>query len=575
MRPLTQPFIRHHFVRAAHSHTPPANRRRDTLPTGNRYRHDPSLRADDPHIKRINKQSFDKQRAIEQLTRNAGTWQDRNRNNKTEISYTFKNNWDGTFNEHQRQEARRSMESWSDVANLAFTENGGHAEGRLSFAISKNVATAYGFYPSSHPEAGNTVYNPDRVTRHDLSHEIGHALGLSHPGNYDGHAHDGQRVYAEDSRAHTLMSYFDASSCGKRLDHSPKAPMMDGISAIQHKYGANYQTRREDNTYGFNSNTNRDYYSLKSDRDMAVFCIWDGGGNDTLDMSQYNRDQVLNLRAGSFSDVAGYTGNVSIARGCTIENAIAGHGNDVLIGNQAGNRLTGGAGGDRMRGAGGADTFVYNHVSDSLPENPDEIMDFTSGTDKIDVSRALKSAGLTTLSFVSAFSGIAGEGLLTYDEKSGNGSVSIDTTGDGKANLLINTHGQIKPQDILTAPDATPTPTPPATLMNTPLKPQRDTTGIQPHFIFNKASESGMANSRLLTHFVSGKDKIDLRGVQEEANTRFTLVKAFTGRIGDTVVKLNPQTQRYFIAVDLPGNRRTDFLVRSTQLIRAGDVIAG
>ncbi|MGK9608353.1 M10 family metallopeptidase C-terminal domain-containing protein, partial [Salmonella enterica subsp. enterica] len=84
--------------------------------------------------------------------------------------------------------------------------------------------------------------------------------------------------------------------------------------------------------------------------------------------------------------------------GCTIENAIGGSGADALIGNDEDNRLTGGASADRLRGGRGADSFVYHHASDSTPQNPDEIMDFTSGTDKIDVTGALRSAGLSSVS---------------------------------------------------------------------------------------------------------------------------------------------------------------------------------
>ncbi|MFX4336058.1 M10 family metallopeptidase C-terminal domain-containing protein, partial [Acinetobacter baumannii] len=61
--------------------------------------------------------------------------------------------------------------------------------------------------------------------------------------------------------------------------------------------------------------------------------------------------------------------NVAIAAGVTIENAVGGSGNDILIGNSANNLLTGGAGDDTLtggaaddtlQGGGGTDTAVYN-----------------------------------------------------------------------------------------------------------------------------------------------------------------------------------------------------------------------
>ncbi|MGB3124264.1 MAG: M10 family metallopeptidase C-terminal domain-containing protein [Pseudomonas sp.] len=409
---------------------------------------DPTLRADDPHITRINKQSFDKQRAVEQLTQSTGPWQDWNRNGKTEISYHFKNDAAGSFSDAQKHEARRSIQSWSDVANLSFTENGSRAEGRLSFRISNSEVAAQGFYPSPHVQGGDTVYNPNFVARTVITHEIGHTLGLTHPGHYNGQATEDQRVYAQDSKAHTVMSYFDAQGSGKQLGERPKAPMMDDISAIQHTYGANHQTRRENNTYGFNANNDRDYYTLKNHRDTAAFCIWDGAGNDTLDVSGYGNNQVINLKAGSFSDVGGLQGNVSIARGCTVENAIGGSGHDALIGNDADNRLTGGGGADRLRGGRGADTFVYHHASDSTPEAPDELMDFTSGTDNIDLRGVEKKAN-TRLTLVNAFSGRAGETIVSFNPQTYRYFIAVDLTGDRNPDFLVKSTQVIKPKDIL------------------------------------------------------------------------------------------------------------------------------
>ena len=462
-RPFTRPLGSHPWVRPfirpgvrptprPDKPAPPAERRRlppspdnPSPPTWDNK--DMTRRPDDPYIAKVNKRSYDKQQIIEQLTRGVATWRDTNQNGNTDISYSFDN---GGFNNTQKQEARRSLTSWGDVANLKFTENGSTAEGRVTFGISNRVPTAQGAYPTPNGRGGGaTLYNSRMVSRVVMTHEIGHALGLKHPGNYDGKASENQRAYAQDSTAHTVMSYFGDQSSGKQLGAKPLAPMMDDIAAIQKKYGANYQTRKEDNTYGFNSNTQRDYYTLNSARDRLIACIWDGAGNDTLDVSGYRANQNINLKAGSFSDVGGLKGNLSIARGCTIENAIGGAGQDTFIGNDADNRITGGAGADQKRGGGGVDTFVYNHASDSTPEQPDTLMDFTTGTDKIDVSGAMRQANTPSLSFVQAFSGKAGETLLAHDEKTGQGSVSIDLNGNGRADLLIRTHGLVKPEDFI------------------------------------------------------------------------------------------------------------------------------
>ena len=433
-----------------HPNTAPLAQRSQQHTNGGRY--DATQRPDDPYISNINSPSFNKEQAVRQLTRATRRWEDGNQNNKTEVSYYFTRERGMEFSYHQKQEARRSLQSWADAANLNFTENGGPADGQVTFRISNSVAYASGQYPHTHngdSQAGDTLYRPYAVQRPVLTHEIGHALGLTHPGAYNsGDPNSSGRVYAQDSKAHALMSYYTAADSGKSAKDRPLAPMMDDISAIQHFYGANYQTRRENNTYGFNSDTKRDYYSLRNPQDAAYFCIWDGAGNDTLDVSGYHTNQVINLRAGSFSDVGNGRGNVSIARNCLIENAIGGSGHDVLIGNQAGNRLTGGAGADRLRGGGGADSFVYNHASDSTPANPDVIMDFTSGTDKIDL-RGLERRSNTQFKPVQAFSGRIGDAIVGFNPQTQRHFIAIDLTGNRTPDFVVNSMQMIKPADVL------------------------------------------------------------------------------------------------------------------------------
>ena len=89
----------------------------------------------------------------------------------------------------------------------------------------------------------------------------------------------------------------------------------------------------------------------------SALTLYDTGGIDTLDLRTDRYDQRIDLRPEGISDVYGLTGNLVIARDVLIENAIAGHGNDVVIGNEAVNRLEGRAGDDVLEGGAGADTL--------------------------------------------------------------------------------------------------------------------------------------------------------------------------------------------------------------------------
>lgn len=567
VRPFTEPSTRRPQKPATTTHPIPS----DTPTKRSWDGKDPTLRPDDPYVANLNKRSFDARQASDNLTRGNTKWVDRNGDGKVSVGYSFNRGF-GQFNQNQQAMARRAVQAWSDVSNLVFEENGSRAEGKMSFGIS-GVPTAVGAYPGNRPDAGSTLYNATRVTPFDLIHETGHALGLKHGGDYNGRLRPDSWSHAQDSQAHTVMSYYNAAKSGKKFGGTdPGSPMMDDISAIQKLYGVNRQIRQGDTTYGFNSNSQRDYYTLKSNREAAVFCIWDGGGNDTLDVSGYRANQTINLRAGAYSDVGGLKGNVSIARGVTVENAIGGSGDDAIIGNDADNRFTGGAGGDRIRGGGGADTFDYNSASDSTPDNPDTLMDFTSGSDKIDVSNAMKNANVPALAFVSEMTGKAGDAVLLFDQTSGKGSVAIDLTGDGKADLLIRTHGEVKPGDIITAANTGDLAQPLADpSIQSALTPKPRVRRSISH-TYENASDSPYHNSHLISDFVSGKDKINLTELIKTSGTPLRLVEHYTGRIGDTVVKFNSNSGRYFVGVDLTGNRRTDFLIKSTQPIKPEDV---
>lgn len=284
----------------------------------------------------------------------------------------------------QASAAREAVALWDDVIAIDLVETGGNSAAIRFANTTTGPGHAWAYYPSNiWREGGDVWINPNSWSNGELAeggygvltlvHEIGHALGLSHPGTYNGGSptYANNALYMQDSRQYSVMSYFGAGNTG--ADHSPPGsythyaagPLLHDIAAIQGIYGADMTTRTGNSVYGFNANTGRAAFDFTINT-APVIAIWDAGGADTLDLSGTGYDQLINLNAGTFSDVMGMTDNLAIAYNVVIEQAIGGRGKDLIYGNAASNILSGNAGNDQLFGGSGNDQLNGGNGNDAL-----------------------------------------------------------------------------------------------------------------------------------------------------------------------------------------------------------------
>ena len=214
--------------------------------------------------------------------------------------------------EEGQQLARWALEAWTKVTGIKFefvdddnahitfddNENAAGAAGHTTFVESNGliISSHVNISTDTLIASGTTIGSSSFST---YIHEIGHALGLGHPGPYNSSADFGHdNIFLNDSDQTSIMSYM--SQIENTYINASYAisvtPMIADIIAIQNLYGMPDNINIGDTIYGYQSNV--DGYLGE------FFKLWTGEANPftSIDMTSDTGTPTIRLRLSDLDD---------------------------------------------------------------------------------------------------------------------------------------------------------------------------------------------------------------------------------------------------------------------------------
>jgi len=330
------------------------------------------------------------------------------------------------MNEYEQDATRVAFNLVASYTQLKFTEVESGLATNATFRLARDISMSISNFPpnegtyseSDSRAAGDTFigegngwivaepgevpifFGTDQFTT--IMHEMGHSFGLKH-GHDD--SFNGKLADARDDVEFSIMTYaayIGADVTGAEPAHigsSAQSYMMYDIAALQAYYGANFDAVGNTRAYTWDNSTGQQYINgaLAANTGTTatgkIFStVWTQGATTTYDLSNFDGDQVDDLRAGqwlnfskaqiadlnmnaapgtkAYNNLAnGNIYNTLLYNGDTrslIGNLVTGAGNDKITGNELNNILTANGGNDWLDGGGGIDVLYAGAGDDAL-----------------------------------------------------------------------------------------------------------------------------------------------------------------------------------------------------------------